>query len=327
MTKAEKARKKNAFPRLGKALPSCLLLLLIFFLAESEQLNLWMQDSLTLCAKVLIPSLFPFLILSDLILTSGAADRLGLLVGKPVRRLLGISPQSVSAVLLGMLCGFPIGAKMAISLYEEGRIGKSEAERLLALCSIPSPAFLIGSVGVALLGSRRLGILLYGINVLSACLVFLIGRLWNAKREPNAAESISDSRIYCLGAAQITGAITGAVQSMLGICSFVLAFSCVIRLSDLLLTRLPCIIPPLVTSLLFGTLELTSGINAAASLSGSLPFLACAIISGWSGLSVLAQIVSLTGNRPLSFRPYLLAKFASAALNALLAGILLAILT
>ena len=320
MTKVAGREKKPVLPRPGGALPDLFLLLLILFLAESERLNLWMQHSLTLCAKVLIPSLFPFLILSDLILVSGAADRLGRLLGTPVKRLLGISRESVSAVLLGMLCGFPIGAKMAISLYEEGRIGREETERLLPLCSIPSPAFLIGSAGVSLLGNRTVGILLYGINVLSACLVCLFGRL-AAKIEP-CTESPHPCHAHRLGAAQITQAITGSVQSMFGICAFVLAFSCVIRLLELLLTRLPFVTPPFVQGLLFGILELTSGMSAAASLPRGLSFLACAIISGWSGLSVLAQIVSLSSTRPLSFRPYLLSKIMATALNALLAGLL-----
>ena len=299
------------------------LLLLILFLAQSERLNEWMQNSLSLCANVLIPSLFPFLILSDLILSAGAADRLGAVVAKPFRALLGISGAGVSAVLLGMLCGFPIGARMTVSLYEQGRIDRGEAERLLAFCSIPSPAFLIGSVGVSLLGSRSQGILLYAVNVTSSFLVCLFSYLLSPKKKREPSVLAESPPKASLSIAQFTRAIANSANGMLHICAFVLAFSCIIRLLGLLLSYLPLSLPPFFSTLLFGFFELTGGMTYAAQLPQGLSLLACAIISGWSGLSVHAQIVSLSDTRPLSFRPYLLSKTLSAALNALIVGCIL----
>lgn len=318
MTNLPQVPKKKARATLPSLVCSLLLLTLILLLARSDLLNLWMQNGLALCAEVLIPSLFPFLILSDLILVSGAAHRLGKPLAKPISALLGISPCSVSALLLGFLCGFPIGAKMTLSLYESGQISQREAERLLPLCSVPGPAFLIGTVGGSLLGSRAYGLLLYAVNLLSSLLIGMAGtRLTKPKETPFPSQT-APAASSPLRVSRITRCVTDAAQGMLAICAFVLAFSCVIRLLELLLSYLPISLPPLIRSLLYGTLELTGGIHAAVSLGGKPALLACAIISGWSGLSVHAQTISLSGAKPVSFRPYLAAKLAAAALNGLL---------
>lgn len=314
----EGRQKEKRTGHAASVLSALFLLLLILFLAQSQRLSDWMREALSLCAHVLIPSLFPFLILSDLVLKSGAAEGAGRLLARPMRRLFGLSGVSASAVLMGMLCGFPIGARMAIALYEKGRIPQGEAERLLAVCSIPSPAFLIGSVGISLLGSQRDGLLLYAVNLCSALFLCFLSHLAE-KKHPAAPVRIEVNREPApFGIPQITRAIGDSVSSMLHICAFVLAFSCVIHLAGLFLELLPFAVPPLVRAVLFGFFELTGGMTDAAALPTALRLPACAMISGWSGLSVHAQIVSLAGDRPLSFRPYLLTKALSAALNTLL---------
>ena len=83
-------------------------------LRNSEVAIAGMTRGLKLCVSTVIPSLFPFMVLSELIVSSGAVVPVGKLLSRPFRWLFGIRGEGSVAVLLGALCGFPVGAKSAV---------------------------------------------------------------------------------------------------------------------------------------------------------------------------------------------------------------------
>ncbi|MEI3013654.1 MAG: hypothetical protein V8T36_02195 [Ruthenibacterium lactatiformans] len=117
---------------------------------------------LSVCYETVIPALFPFLVLSRLLLESRAASALGLLL-RPDTRLLGLhSPKAPAAMLCGVLGGFAGGAKAVDVLYRTGELTAAEAA-LLLVCTIGSgPGFVVSSVGALMLGSAGAGWLLLG---------------------------------------------------------------------------------------------------------------------------------------------------------------------
>lgn len=117
---------------------------------------------LSVCYETVIPALFPFLVLSRLLLESRAANALGLLL-RPYTRLLGLhSPKAPTAMLCGVLGGFAGGAKAVDVLYRTGELTAAEAA-LLLVCTIGSgPGFVVSSVGALMLGSAGAGWLLLG---------------------------------------------------------------------------------------------------------------------------------------------------------------------
>ncbi len=125
---------------------------------------------LALCHEAVVPALFPFLVLSRLLLESPAAQWVGLLL-RPYTRLLGVPGNKAPAALLcGLLGGFACGARAVDGLYRAGEIGRSEAERLL-VCAIGSgPGFVIGCVGAQLLGRAGAGWLLLAAQVAASLL-------------------------------------------------------------------------------------------------------------------------------------------------------------
>ena len=127
----------------GAALLCCTLALLCW----PKEISAAVQEGLKLCYNVIIPSLFPFFILSSLMISLGLAGYLGRLF-EPVMRPLFRLPGSCAAVLaLGFVGGYPIGARSALTLYESGGCTKTECERLLAFCNNSGPAFILGVVG------------------------------------------------------------------------------------------------------------------------------------------------------------------------------------
>lgn len=135
----------------------CLILcgILVWFLADARQLRLEAAKALTLCAGTVIPALFPFMVITGLLVRLGfgqwlAPDMAGLMAS--LFRLPGCAG---SALLLGLVGGYPIGARTAAELYASGDLTRQEAERLLTFCNNSNPVFLISVLGAGVFGSVR----------------------------------------------------------------------------------------------------------------------------------------------------------------------------
>ena len=112
-----------------------------------------MKDGLKLCANVIVPSLFPFFVLSSLVVELGMSRYLGRLLEPVMAPLFRVNGSCATALALGFVGGYPVGARTAISLYENGQCSKTEAERMLAFCNNCGPAFILGVVGTGIFGS------------------------------------------------------------------------------------------------------------------------------------------------------------------------------
>ena len=126
------------------------------------------RDALALCAQTVIPSLFPFFVLSSLLVSCGAADTLSHLLSPLMRPLFGLSGTGAAALGLGLCGGYPVGARTAAKLVESGALSREEGERLLAFCNNAGPGFLLGICGGAVFSSPRAGAALYLIHTASA---------------------------------------------------------------------------------------------------------------------------------------------------------------
>ena len=100
------------------------------------------RDAMLLCAQTLIPSLFPFFVLSSLLIACGASELLSALLSPLMRPLFGLSGTGAAALALGLCGGYPVGARTAAELVENGALSQEEGERLLALCNNAGPGFL-----------------------------------------------------------------------------------------------------------------------------------------------------------------------------------------
>ena len=264
------------------------------------------RDGLGLCAGTVIPSLFPFFAVISLLLQLGLAESLQSICGplmKPLFRMRGICALPLLAGLLG---GYPSGAKTAASLYEQGGISRQEAELLLGFCDNCGPAFLLGYVGAGVLGDPGAGAALFAVHAAAAVLWGIV--LCRVRRERGAA-SARGGRIRRTASfpQALTAAVSGALQSMLNICAFVVLFRVLAALPPV-----PLPFPAL------GALEMVSA--AAALPEGRWAFPAAAALTGWGGLSVHCQAMSVAGSAGLSFRWHWLGKAVQAAVSFLLAA-------
>ncbi len=272
-----------------------------------------------LCATVIIPSLFPYMVISSLIVTFGATRFLEKHLA-PLNRLLFRLPGAASsAILLGALCGFPIGAKTACSLYENGRLKKAEAERLIAIANNTGPAFVIEVVGAHFWGSRGFGLFVYAAQILSAILIgFFYARF--GKTDTKKAESVSLSPVHAKRdiLTELASAVSDSALSILIVCGFVVFFAVGLSMleSILAVARGEIFLP-----ILSAFTEFTAGTSYAAKLSGLPGAFLTGFALGWSGLSVFAQCKVFTAPLKLRLAPTALCKFFQGILTGLLAAL------
>ena len=282
----------------------------LFLLLRSDVAVDYMKNGLKLCANTVIPSLFPFMVVSSLLVSSGVGIRLCRPLSLPARLIFGVGEGGACAFLLGAICGFPVGTVVACSMYDKGLTSKKETERALTFCNNPGSAFVISAVGASLFGSVRVGGILYACVIISAVITGVIMRLFH-KIDDRTATTRSNLIKASLGGdsdgvSLFLDAIRSSALSMLTVCAMVAFFSSIIGCVGATLSALG--VKELPIAALFGLCEMSSGVSALSDLQSTLALPLCAAALGWSGLSVHCQVMAIAGGRGLSFKPYFTAK-------------------
>ena len=282
-------------------------------------------QGLSLCANTLIPALFPFFAASSLAVFTGLADSLGRWLENPMQKLFRLPGACASAFALGLAGGYPVGAKTALSLYQQGLCEKKEAQRLLAFCNNCGPAFILGAAGGAVFRSPAAGGLLYLCHVLASLLTGLLFR-FSGSGQQNKGPSRPAPRQEIPFSAALAESVRSAASSTLNVCAFVVFFTVFLRLLKLtgllaILTRLLASlgVPAALTGpLAAGCFEMSGGVAALGGAAAPLRLrlTVAAFLLAWGGLSVHCQTLSLLSDSGLSVRPYFAGKFAHGLLAA-----------
>lgn len=283
----------------------CLLLCgtLVWLLADAGRVRNAAAEAIALCTGTVIPALFPFMVVSGLLVDYGFGQWISPHLAGLMAPLFCLPGSAASALLLGFVGGYPIGARTAADLYREGLLTQAEAERLLTFCNNSNPAFLISVLGVGVFGDLRTGIWLWLIHVLSALLTGILLR----GRNPSARQRVTRpfSRQTQSFSAAFVGAVSRAAGGILSACAFVIVFY---------VAAMPLkAIGGTAAAALTGTLELFS--LTPLLTPDSTGFLLAAACSGWGGLSVLAQTAAALEDTGLRLRPSLVGKALQAILS------------
>lgn len=288
-------------------------------LTQSAAVSQGVRSGLAVCANVLIPSLFPFMVLAGFVSLTDYARILSIPLTPLTTKVYRLPAQLGVVVLLSMVGGYPVGAKMVSGLLEQNKISPKTAQRMLCFCVSSGPSFLITAVGAGLFLNRTAGLILFATQ--TAATLFIGWAV--SRREPIPSPPSRPAAGVKAGAALVM-AVSGASGAMMGMCAFAVLFSGLLSMVSAsglclwLASWLP--IPETVfTALLSGLLEVTSGCIAAAKVEGLLAFgLASACVS-FSGLSVLFQVMSYFKPGQISFRPLILSKIAHVFLSTAMA--------
>ncbi len=265
-----------------------------FLIKDFEVIRSEITNVLHLWSSTLIPSLFPYLVLSGYLTASGALSGISRFVF-PVRKTLSLSADGAGVWLCSLFCGYPSGAVCTSELYSCGKISKNEAERLLCFTNNAGPLFLISAVGECMLGSAGDGVLIYVVQTVSAFITAVVLSVVQKSGENNFKEQKvrleKSGKSFC-------ECCQASVNAMLMICAYAVVasvFSKVVLLSaDKLLSCLSKEGRGWVEGIVYGFFEISTALSKISQLKGSaltLPVM-CALVS-WSGVSVILQIKSV----------------------------------
>ena len=159
---------------ISKLILAAALLVLLIFSADKVKASCF--DALIICGRLILPSLFPFFVLSAFITRLGLPGLIGRFISPFACKAYGISPAGASALILGFVGGYPSGAAYIAAMENDRLIEPSEAERLIAFCNNSGPAFIVGVMGAGIFGSVKTGLLLYTVHIISALITGLFFR-------------------------------------------------------------------------------------------------------------------------------------------------------
>lgn len=263
------------------------------------------NEGIQLCIKTVIPSLFPFFVLSNL-LTSSLMG-LNFLVLKPIGKLFGLSKGTESLLIPAFLGGYPAGAQSISAACAAGQLSKESAARLLAFCNNAGPAFLFGMMGT-LFPSNWYCWALWGIHIASA---WLVSFLFHCSQTTGV--------FPCKHKTGIVQSVQSSLSVMVNVCGWIILFRVFLAFLDRWILWL---FPKTVQVAIFGLLELSNGCCSLFSVE-SIPvrFLLASVLLAAGGLCVTMQTASVA--KGISMRYYFLGKTIQVIFSILLSLALL----
>ena len=263
------------------------------------------------CLTALVPSLFPFMVLSSFGVRSGAGEMLAKLFGPVTRTLFRLPAICGATLVLSFFGGYPAGARGVSLLLEEGKITEKQAGQMMSFCVAPGAAFVVTFLGCGVLGSLRLGWLLFASVTLSGLILGVLaglGKPLPEKQPSSPASQGSNSPLV-----QSVWDACSAVAKMCGCILLFAGFTAILRGSGIFqaavqsLSATGLLGPRETVACLSFLLEVTGGTGDAAALGVAPVFYAFGVAFG--GLCVHLQVFSFFREFPLSKKWFFLTRF------------------
>ena len=261
--------------------------------------------ALNICFQTVIPSLFPFLFLSAFIANTNMLSRNFRLFDKISMKIFRMPSKCIGVFLLSLIGGFPVGAKTVKTMLQNQSVTENQAQRLLLFCVNPGPAFAVTAVGLSLLSNKNTGLIIYLSIALSNLIIAVFSRILDDGLTTENTENKGEINIPF----SFVKSGNEAANSCLGICGYVLLFSCLISMLHIFIPNKQTV------DILSGLLEVTSGCEKLSAY-GNIPLLSGII--AWGGISVHFQIMDCIYTAKLKMKMFLTARVVSSALSIIL---------
>ncbi len=266
-------------------------------------------EGLQICFHVILPSLFPFMVLSTYIIKSNIFS-FAYKFFAPVSRVLFRQPAcTVPVIIMSVIGGFPVGIKMVNNLLDGGSITQNQAQRLCLFCMNGGPAFIITAVGVNMLGSTRAGVIMFVSLCLSSLILGVLTRFLGDKNELKKQKVETQSTLSSL-----SSAVSDALQSVLGICAWVVIFSAITSCLK------ACIENESIYTAFSAFLEVTKG---CVLLAGKMPIPVITAMIGFGGICVHCQVLSNLKNCGLKYSHFFVCRVLNGAVASFISYLLL----
>lgn len=284
-------------------------------LVGAAEVSAGIRRALTVCGSVLIPSLFPFMVLAALLPSTAAGQLAAYPFGMVARALYRASPRLAPALLMSWIGGYPAGARTVAELVDSGQITPGEAEHALCFCVNSGPAFMVSVVGAGVFGSPWLGMRLFLCQLAAGVVT-----AWLMPGSRNRTGFDAAPKQVCKPFSQaLVTATVSAASAMISICAFVLLMGgLTARLESVgALEWLAAAVEGVTggrlprdaaVTLVSGIMEICIGCDLAAGLPPNRAMLVLPFLLSFSGISVICQVMSMVGGRGIPVKRFLLSR-------------------
>ncbi len=283
---------------------------IIFFY---ESLLISAGEAFEMIYKTVLCIIFPYMIIAELVSGIPVHKIIPVRLGQVFEKIFGCDIKTISAFVMGNICGYPTGAKILISQYEGGVISKTTLENMLPYVTNSSAGFVIGTIGAVICKNTFLGIIIYIVQILSTVICALLSKKNKIYHCDEA------SRIKAKGFGKI---LADSTQNTVLIWGTVLSFNLFITMAVNLFSLLKADGSFLATARLLtsSVLEITNGVICASRYTdGILLCVLLCMINCFSGLSVAMQIKMILTDDCISLKPY----FTKKVLQSIIGGLIM----
>ena len=309
--------KRNFIPLLFFVFMLCL----IFFsksniIAVKGSLNIWINN--------VVPSLFPFFIATELLNNTNIPKQIGYMFNKIMKPLFNVPGVGAYSLFMGIVSGYPVGAKIVTNFRNNNLCTKEEAERLITFTNNSGPLFILGTVGISLFYDSSIGILLLFTHILACLSVGIIFRFWKTRARYSRNINVLPKNLTFNSLGEvISKSILSAIKSIVLIGGFVVFFGIVISIlkNAQLFNFLFILLAPVfnilhintafIIPVITGIIELTNGITMVSSVASKnlgINVVIAAFLLGFGGISITLQVLSIISKSDISIKPYMLGK-------------------
>ena len=291
------------------------LIIIITILLNPIEITQAINLSFNICIKNLFPSLFPFLLLSQLMTNYGFVDVCAKMGKKIMNKVFKVSSNSFYILMMSMLSGSPSNAKYINQLLDRDLISIEEANQLLKFTQFVNPLFIIGTIGITYLNSKEIGILILISHYMGN---FIIGFL-SRKKINISSKRISHQTQDKSFIKVLTESINDTIRTLLLILGIIT--SCMIITSVI---KVYFNFPLIYT----GFLEITQGIKytSISDLQLLYRIILITFFISFGGLSIHMQVMSILEDKKIRYLPYLINRIIHAIISSIIVTILYKVL-
>lgn len=285
--------------------------------------------------SIVVPSLLPFFIISELLIRLGFLNFIGSLLEPVMMPIFNVPGIGAFPFTLSLVSGYPVGVKLVSNLRQNNSITKIEAERLLSFSSTSGPLFMLGAVTIGMLKDYSLSPLILYPHYLAAFTLGLLFRYYKYNMYTNninysiySKHQIKENNLNIGQLLSIS--MKEAITTIITIGGFMVLYSVIIEILfmsklfnfiiKLIIHILPFNIPSdAIKGFLAGLIEITIGCNniSSAKLPIIQKILIINFLIGWSGLSIHSQALSFLAKTDINCKIYIFSKFLHGLLSSL----------
>ena len=281
--------------------------------------NIW-KDSV-------FPTLFPFFVISNLLINYGFVELIGEIFKPLMGKLFKISGESSFVYILSMLSGFPSNAKYTLELYNSGIINEKEATKLLMFTHNPNPLFVIGTISTIFLGNKKYALIILLSIYLSNILIGVLVRNYYPVENDSKIDlknALSKIKLRYEKNKNFGQILTKTLVDSINMLILILGTISLFLIINKIITNM-FNFNDYFRAISSSILEMTGGLKYSSMLNIDIKYkiLFTVITLAFGGLSIQTQVYSIICDTKIKFIPYFISRFLHILLSAFLSLILM----